>query len=95
MIIDNNFNNTGNNFKGFRNNNEPNITNRLHSNQGNISADNNLLTKEISTFAHTDPTNTQDMADKSVAMLQQRYKNRLINSDSFYKKCNDIAKNRQ
>lgn len=93
MIIDNNFNN-GNNFKAF-NNSEPNIPRKLHSNEGIISPDNNLLTKNLSAFGSTDPTDSQAMADKSVAMLHERYKNKLMSSDNFNKKCINIAKNRQ
>lgn len=95
MIIDDNFNNNGNNFKSFQNSNEPNIPQRLHSNDGIISRDNNLLTKEISAFGHTDPTDKQAMGDKAVAMLHQRYKNKMMSSSDFNKKCTNIAKNRQ
>ena len=93
MIIDDNFNN-GNNFKSF-NNNEPNMPRKLHSNEGTIAPDNSLLTKNISAFGSIDPTNSQAMNDKSVAMLHERYKNKLISSDNFNKKCANIAKNRQ
>ena len=67
---------------------------KLHRNNGTISRENNLLTKDISEFGHTDPSNTQAMGDKAVAMLHQRYKNRLFSSNDFNKKCTNIAKNR-
>lgn len=89
MIIDNNTNNF--NF----NNAEPNIPKKLHRNQGIISPENNLLTRDIGSFAHTDPANTKDMSDKAIAILHERYKNKLINSNDFNKHCNNIAKNRQ
>lgn len=95
MIIDDNFNTNGNHFKNFQNNSEPNMPKKLHNNDGIISRDNNLLTKEISAFGHTDPTDSQAMGDKAVAMLHQRYKNRMVSSDDFNKKCTNIAKNRQ
>ncbi len=95
MIIDDNFNNNGNHFKNFQNTGEVNIPKKLHSNDGIISRENNLLTKEISAFGSTDPTDSQAMGDKAVAMLHQRYKNRMVSSSDFNKKCTNIAKNRQ
>lgn len=95
MIIDDNFNNNGNHFKNFNNSNtEPIVPKKLHTNNGTISRDNNLLTKDLSAFGHTDPTDSQAMGDKAVAMLHQRYKNRLVSSNDFNQKCNNIAKNR-
>lgn len=94
MIIDDNFNNNGNHFKNFRNSEEPNVPKKLHRNNGTISRENSLLTKDLSEFGHTDPANSQAMGDKAVAMLHQRYKNRLVSSNDFNKKCTNIAKNR-
>lgn len=94
MIIEDRFNNNGNNFKSFSNQNEPIGPKKLHTNQGYITPDNNLLTRDVSTFGYTDPTNTQAMGDKAVAILHQRYKNKLVSSQDFNKKCNNIAKNR-
>lgn len=95
MIIDDNFNNNGNHFKNFNTSSEPIVPKKLHTNDGIISRDNNLLTKELSTFGHTDPTDSKAMVDKTVAMLHQRYKNRLMSSNDFNQKCTNIAKNRK
>lgn len=89
MIIDNNNTNAFNNF------NNTNPPKKLHSNQGIISPENSLLTKDINSFSTIDPTNTKDMSDKAVAILHERYKNKLINSSEFNKHCNNISKNRQ
>ncbi len=90
MIIDNN----GSGFNNL-NNNEGRMPKKLYSNEGIISPENNLLTRNISSFSHTDPTNTQDMRDKSVAILHERYKNKLMSKEDFNKHCNNIGKNRQ
>lgn len=99
MIIDSNFNNNGNNFKSFQTSNQ-NMSNglvtprTLHSNQGNLT-ENSMLTENISSFSHTDPSNSQAMGDKAVAMLYERYKNKSISTEDFNKQCANIAKNRQ
>lgn len=93
MIIDNNFND--NHFKSFNNNTEINIPRKLHNNNGTITPDNSLLTKELSALGSTDPLDSYAMADKCVAMVHERYKNKLMSSENFNKKCSNIAKNRQ
>lgn len=90
MIIDNN----GNDFNDLTNK-ESQMPKKLHSNQGTITPENNLLTRNIHSFSNTDPTNSKDMSDKAVALLHERYKNNLINKEDFNKHCNDIGKNRQ
>lgn len=99
MILDNNFNNNFNNtYKNNLNNSfnqNNNIPRILHSNEGLITKDNSLLTNNINSFQHTDPTNTSMMQDKAVAMLQDRYKKGLISSEDFNKKCQNIGQNRQ
>ena len=92
MIIDDNFNNNSN----FNFHKEPSVpSKKLHSNEGLITPNNNLLTNNLASFNQTDPANRQAMADKSVAMLHERYQNNLVSTDEFNKKCNNIAKNRQ
>ena len=57
MIIDNNFND--NHFKSFNNNTEINIPRKLHNNNGTITPDNSLLTKELSAFGSTHTLNSE------------------------------------
>ncbi len=92
MIIDDNFNVNGNNFK---NNNDFINLKKRHQNDGIISKENNLLTRDLSTFSHIDPADSKTMSEMTVAMLQQRYKNKTISQNDFTKKCTDFAKNRQ
>ena len=44
---------------------------------------------------HTDVTDKDEMADKSFAMLEERYKNGLISLDEYTKECNKLNKLRQ
>ncbi len=92
MIIDDNFNVNGNNFK---NNNDFINLKKRHQNDGIISKENNLLTRDLSTFRRIDPADSKTMSEMTVAMLQQRYKNKTISQNDFTKKCTDFAKNRQ
>lgn len=87
MIIGNNSNFSNNNH--FLNNNFNN--NKPVNNNFN----NNSLTKDLSSFKYTDPKNKNDMYDKSLAMLKERYDNNLITLDEFNRKCNLIRKNRE
>lgn len=45
--------------------------------------------------AFNDPTNKNGMADKSLAMLQERLRNGTITMDEFYKQCQKLGKFRQ
>ena len=89
MIIGNN-NNFNNNFnKSFLNNNFPD------SNQPINQLDTSLLTNDLSSFAHTNPMDNNQMYDKSLAILKERYEKKLISLDEFSKGCERIRKNRQ
>jgi len=57
--------------------------------------DQNIFTKDISAFKYTDPIKTEDMYDKSLAMLHERYKKNLITLDEFNKKCEQLGKVRK
>ena len=45
--------------------------------------------------AFSDPTNKNGMADKSLAILQERLRNGTITMDEFYKQCQKLGKFRQ
>ena len=89
MIIGNNndFNSNLNN--NFLNNNFPNRNQTINQ------PDTSLLTGDLSTFAHTNPMDNNQMYDKSLAMLKERYDKKLISLDEFSKGCEQIRKNRQ
>lgn len=87
MIIGNNNNNSFNN--NFLDNNFAN------ANKNNNSLDNTFLTNDLTTFAHTNPMDNNQMYDKSLAMLKDRYDKKLISLEEFSKGCEKIRKNRQ
>lgn len=95
MIINgNNFNNNQNN--GFLNNTFKR-NNSMENTNTNINSKNNTFgfNEDLSTYKHTNPTNDIDMYDKSIAMLQERYKNNLISLDEFNKKCEQLGKKKK
>lgn len=85
MIIGNNSNNFNNSFLN---------NNKMKNNQTNNNFNPNLLAKNLDHFKYTDPTNKNDMCDKSLAMLQDRYEKKLITIEQFQKQCERIRKNR-
>ena len=55
----------------------------------------NMFQEEKIVKKSTDPTNKIAMADKSFAILQERYRNGLITIEEFNKKCEQLNKFRQ
>ena len=53
---------------------------------------NNVFTKNITEMQHTNPSNTQDMNERALAVLEQRYQNKNININDFHKKCDQLNK---
>lgn len=95
MIIGNNYKpNPNQNFENsnFNKKNQTDFTNKNKTAEENFN--NNLLTKDLSTFKYTDPANTNQMYDKSLAMLHERLKNKTITPEEFNRKCQDLAKKR-
>ena len=83
MIIGNNNNiNTNSNFIK---NNHPNENN-------NSVTKTNPLIDSNSARVHTDVMSKNAMADKSFAMLQERYEKGLISIEEFTKQCNKLNK---
>lgn len=89
MIIgkNDNYNNQINNFNT--------KFNTLKEQNKNNPINKNPFVDDISVKKHTNPINNNDMADKSLAMLHERYKNGLISLEEFNKKCNMIGQKRQ
>ncbi len=90
MIIGNNKNN--NNFSNRTFTNKFNQINKEHElNKGKV----NINQVDRNAFNYSDTDNKQQMADKSFAMLQDRYNKGLISLEEFTKKCNKLAKQRR
>lgn len=89
MIIGNNFNNPDQNFGKNK------IPKQKFVGNNNNLTQNSLLTRDLSSFKYSDPTNTDEMNDKALAMLQERLQNNTISLDEFNKQCNNIAKRRR
>ena len=53
------------------------------------------FTDDIHKKQYTDVTSKNEMADKSFAMLQERYNNGLISLEEFTKQCNKLNKLRR
>lgn len=53
------------------------------------------LQENTKTKLYSDVNSKSEMADKSFAMLQERYNNGLITLEEFTKKCNNLNKIRQ
>ena len=83
MIIGNNNMNNNSNF--IRNNNPINNNSNHH----------NVLPERKAAQINANVMNKNDMADKSFAMLQERYENGLISLEEFTKQCNKLNKIRQ
>lgn len=84
MIIGNNNNFSKNPFLNNKQNNHTNNTNNI-----------NTLTEDISYFKYTNPKNKNDMCDKSLAMIKDRYEKKLITLDEFKKQSEKIRKFRE
>ena len=95
MIIGNNKNNNFNtNPTGFQSNFEQRfntIKEEWMKNHNQI----NPFKEDTIAKQYNDPTNKHEMADKSFAMLQERYNNGLISLDEFNKKCRELSILRQ
>ena len=105
MLMGNNFNNNqnaqqngftkslGNHFENnqFVNKNEQ-FQQPINQNQ---TQHRNIFTKDIKTQQHINPTNKQDMADKSLAILHERLQQGIISLDEFNKKCEELGRKRQ
>ena len=83
MIIGNNNYNTNTNFMK---NNTPSNSN---------DAQKQTLPEKKAAQINANVMNKNDMADKSFAMLQERYENGLISIEEFTKQCNKLNKLRQ
>ena len=92
MILNNKPNNLSTNH--FENNQFKNknleFQERLNQNQ-----EKNIFTEDFTTQKHTNPTDKNDMSDKSLAMLHERLKQGTITLDEFNKKCEQLGKRRQ
>lgn len=51
--------------------------------------------ESVQTNKYSNVNSKNEMADKSFAMLQERYNNGLISLDEFTRKCNQLNKMRQ
>ena len=90
MIIGNN--NSNNNFSNRTFTNKFNQINKEHElNKDKV----NINQEDKKAFNYGDSTNKNQMADKSFAMLQDRYNKGLISLEEFTKKCNQLAKQRR
>ena len=86
MIIGNN---------NFNNNNFTNKFNRIKK-EGERNKERlnpTLVDKKANNYSNT--KSKQQMADKSFAMLQDRYNNGLISLEEFTRKCNNLEKQRR
>ncbi len=96
MIIGNNDN--GNRFKK-ENSNFLNVSNNFNNKfkqyQENKKSDNNIFVKDIKEQKYSDINNTDDIYNKSLAILNERLKNGIISLDEFTKQVNLLAKKRQ
>lgn len=88
MIIGN-----GNNSnKSFNINN--NFQKNINKSISNTEQKRNVFTKDIFSIEGGNTSNSNDMYNKSLAMLNDRLEKGLITMDEFNKKCNSIAKKR-
>lgn len=88
MIIGNNNNNNN-----FNNNNFENKFKKYQDNTQNHTG--NIFVKDIKQHVYGDPTSSNDMNDKALAMLNERLQNGLITLEEFNKKCQEIATRRK
>ena len=100
MIMGNNrSNNQTNNFtkplgNHFKNNQFQN-KNQQFQQQLNTNQQKNIFTQEITTQQHVNPTNKNDMYDKTLALLHERLNQGTITLDEFNRKCRELGKKRQ
>ncbi len=86
MIIGNN---------NFNNNNFTNKFNRIKKEGERNKKRLNPTLVDKNAFNYGNTKNKQQMADKSFAMLQDRYNNGLISLEEFTRKCNNLEKQRR
>ena len=101
MLMGNNFNNNNNsNFvkplgNHFENNKFVNKNQEFQERMSNTQSQKNIFTQDIKTQQHKNPTNKNDMYDKTLALLHERLQQGSITLEEFNKKCRDLAKKRQ
>lgn len=101
MLMGNNFNNNNNaSFvkplgNRFENNQFVNKNKEFQERMSNIQSQKNIFTQDIKTQQHINPTNKNDMYDKTLALLHERLQQGSITLEEFNKKCRDLAKKRQ
>ena len=86
MIIGNN---------NFNNNNFTNKFNRIKKEGERHKKRLNPTLVDKKAFNYSNTKSKQQMADKSFAMLQDRYNNGLISLEEFTRKCNNLEKQRR
>ena len=86
MIIGNN---------NFNNNNFTNKFNRIKKEGERNKERLNPTLVDKKSFNYSNTKSKQQMADKSFAMLQDRYNNGLISLEEFTRKCNNLEKQRR
>ena len=69
--------------------------NNLNNPTQNTNPINKPVTENNRSTYHTDVMNKNEMADKSFAMIEERYRNGLISLDEYTKQCNKLNKLRQ
>lgn len=94
MIIGNNNNNNINNMNKQNNSFNQRLTrlkedNKINDLKKNMFIEDNTINK------HTDPTNQNDMYDKTLAMLNERLQKGTITLEEFNKKCSILGQKRQ
>lgn len=85
----NNFNNKFNDRQVQENTNFNRKMDQIKENDENIIY-NNPFVEDIHSMQHSDPTNRDNMRDKSLAMLQERLENGTISLDEFNKKVSQL-----
>ncbi len=85
MIIGNNFNNQNQQANRFKRNFQglQKQTNKT-----------NAFVKNLSSMAHTDPSNKDAMHDKTLALLNERLQNKQITMEEFTRQCEALGKRR-
>ena len=86
MIIGNNFNNQQSQSQRFHQNFQ-----KLQ-NQNKMLNNTNGFVKDLSQHQHVNPTNSSDMHDKKLALLNDRLQKGQITMDEFSKQCRQLGK---
>ena len=98
MLMDNNLNNNqSNNFAkplGNRFENNQFINQNQQFQEQIQPQQKNIFTQDIKTQQHIDPINKSDMADKTLALLNERLKQGTISLEEFNRKCEELGKKR-